>query len=320
MRLTVATCTWNRCELLRQTLEQLTHMTVPPGVEWELLVVNNNCTDATDAVVRSFDGRLPVRLFFEGTPGKTNALNVAVREATGEYMLFLDEDVLVEPDWMVAYHTAFRRWPDVDFFGGAIAPWYGGEPPEWLPPALAKIGGVYAVSETPAGPIRLTDSPLPFGANMAVRTAVQRRHPYDPRLGPRPGKLVAGEETAVIRAMLNEGLQGRWLPEARVRHHIAKNRQTLRYVRKFFFDRGAADVGSAPRGRGPVVLGRPLWMWRQALEHEVLFWLRRAFSRPERWIVDLKLAAMAWGGILGRERVYKDARDPMNRGTVGGAR
>jgi hypothetical protein len=37
------------------------------------------------------------------------------------------------------------------------------------------------------------------------------------------------------------------------------------------------------------------------LERETLFWLRRPFGRPERWVVDLKLAAMAWGGLLGAQ-------------------
>ena len=52
MRITVAICTWNRCELLRQTLEQMTKLVIPPRVVWELLVVNNNCTDDTAARAR----------------------------------------------------------------------------------------------------------------------------------------------------------------------------------------------------------------------------------------------------------------------------
>src|SRR5215467_3645713 len=51
MDVTVAICTWNRAELLRQTLEQFTNITSPSGQTWELLVANNNCTDATDDVL-----------------------------------------------------------------------------------------------------------------------------------------------------------------------------------------------------------------------------------------------------------------------------
>ena len=49
----VAICTWNRSAVLGLTLDQLTRLRVPADVEWELLVVNNNCTDDTDAVCAS---------------------------------------------------------------------------------------------------------------------------------------------------------------------------------------------------------------------------------------------------------------------------
>src|SRR5262249_56770240 len=58
-RLTVAICTWNRAGLLDQTLGRLRELEIPPGTEWELLVVNNNCTDDTDAVVARHAGSLP---------------------------------------------------------------------------------------------------------------------------------------------------------------------------------------------------------------------------------------------------------------------
>src|SRR5512134_131488 len=103
MDLTVAICTWNRGELLRKTLEQMTELVVPPGVTWELLVVNNNSTDHTDAVAAGFRRRLPLRYLVEPTPGKSNACNLAVREARGDYILWTDDDVLVSPQWLAAY-------------------------------------------------------------------------------------------------------------------------------------------------------------------------------------------------------------------------
>jgi glycosyltransferase involved in cell wall biosynthesis len=69
MFVSVAICTWNRCDLLEQTLKQMTKLRVPPDVQWELLIVNNNCTDRTDAVIRAFSGRLPIRRTVERTPG-----------------------------------------------------------------------------------------------------------------------------------------------------------------------------------------------------------------------------------------------------------
>ena len=100
MRVTIAICTWNRCDLLRQTLERMTGLMQPPGTEWELLVVNNNCTDGTDQVLSGFEGRLPLRRVFESRPGQSNARNAAVGAARGEFILWTDDDVLVDPNWL----------------------------------------------------------------------------------------------------------------------------------------------------------------------------------------------------------------------------
>jgi glycosyltransferase involved in cell wall biosynthesis len=320
MRLTVVIATWNRHEILSQTLEHLTRLVIPDGVEWEILVVNNNCTDTTDAVIASFAGCLPVVRLFEGTPGKSNALNLAVQEATGEYLLFADDDVRVEPDWIVAYHAAFLRWPDAAVFGGAVTPSFEGAPPTWLARALEEIGGVYGASHMPAGPIRLTDRHLPRGANMAVRADVQRRHLYDPRLGVWAGRKAGGEETAVVRAVLGEGLEGRWLPEARVWHFVPKRSQSIRYVRKFFFDRGTTDAPGETLEHGPRFLGRPLWVWRQAVEYEARYRFHRMFGRPEQWAVDLRYAATAWGTILGPARSDEVKGRPANGDPSGDSR
>ena len=72
MKVTVAICTWNRASLLDQTLTQMHQLRVPSNVEWELLIVNNNCTDDTDAVIARHHGVLPLRRLFESKPGLSN--------------------------------------------------------------------------------------------------------------------------------------------------------------------------------------------------------------------------------------------------------
>ena len=133
MQITVAICTWNRCALLRQALEQMTKLSIPPDVQWELLVVDNNSTDATPDVTNSFESRLPIRRIFEPKAGKSYALNRAISEASGDYILWTDDDALVDKLWLTAYCTAFKRWPDAAIFGGPVEPTFDGSPPPWLP-------------------------------------------------------------------------------------------------------------------------------------------------------------------------------------------
>ncbi|MDQ3810346.1 MAG: glycosyltransferase [Chloroflexota bacterium] len=295
MQLTVAICTWNRCDLLRQTLARMTELVVPGGVDWELLVVNNNSSDATDEVIASFAGRLPVRRLFEARPGKSNALNLAAREARGTYILWTDDDVLVDSQWIAEYHRAFLHWPDASIFGGAIDPWFAGTPPRWLQQALPRVGNVYATRDLGGEPLPLSDECLPYGANMAVRRADQLRYLYDPSLGPRPESVFGGEETKVLRAMLADGATGWYVPRARVRHYIAEHRQTTRYLRRYFLGYGEACARPAGERSELTVLGRPLWLWKQVVTEETRYRVRRLTSEPDVWIEDLISSSLSWG-------------------------
>lgn len=297
MRVTVAICTWNRCELLRRTLEQMTKLIIPERIMWELLVVNNNSTDRTNAVIDSFSDRLPIRRLFESQPGQSHARNLAVLHATGEYIIWTDDDALVDENWLNEYYEAFRRWPDAALFGGPVEPWLVGSPPQWFLQVLPQVAGVYALRElgNESIPLNEQDGVIPYGVNFAVRTEEQRQYLYDPGLGLKPGSSVRGEETAVVRAILRKGISGWWIPTARVRHYIPPDRQTIPYLRSFFFGGGRADALNTERSTSST--RKPLWMWRNAIEAEVRYRLHRLISSPTVWVEDLRMASYWWGNL-----------------------
>lgn len=298
MNITIAICTWNRSALLKETLEQVARLRVPQGLRWELVVVNNNSTDETNEVLESFTERLPLRAVFEAEPGLSNARNRAVREAAGDYILWTDDDVLVCEGWLEAYAESFSEWPDASVFGGNIEPWFAGAPPHWLPRVWARVASAYASRDLGEQSIALSEEVLPYGANFAVHAAEQRKYLYDPRLGVRPDSIMGGEETTVIRRMLADGFSGRWVPSARVRHHIPRARQTIAYLRRYFKGYGEYcarhdDASDA----SPKLLGKPRWLWRQAVASELKYRLRRFTASPEVWIEDLIAASQAWGQL-----------------------
>ena len=103
----------------------------------------------------------------------------------------------------------------------------------------------------------------------------------------------------LLRNILTAGHKGYWVPTARVRHCIPKRMQKVAHVRRYFHDWGVSLATITPP-RGRMLLGRPLWMWRQAVQHELLYYIGRVAGRPEKWIVNLKWASMARGGLRGR--------------------
>ena len=296
MRLTVAVCTWNRAELLRRALEHMTRLIVPEDVEWELLVVNNSCTDATDDVIASLAGRLPIQGLREPQPGLSHARNRALRAATGDYLLWTDDDVLVDEGWFRAYREAFARWPAAAVFGGPIRPLFEGSPPLWIERTLPRIGGVFAVRDLGADPVPLgvEGDRLPYGANYAVRMIEQRRFLYHTDLGRRPGGVLLGsEERELLGDMLGAGATGWWVPAARVRHIIPAERQTIRYVRAYCEGYGQYLRWKAGGARSP---GR--WaLLRRAAAAELRYRVGRVIARPERWVEDLILASETWGQL-----------------------
>jgi len=295
MKISIGVCTWNRCDLLGGGLDAMTRLALPRDVDWELLVVNNNSTDATDEVLRSFSGRLPLRILFEAAPGKSHALNRAVREATGDYIVWTDDDTRVDAEWLAAYCRAFNRWPDATVFGGRIDPWFEGSPPDWLRLVIDRISTVYGVSNYGPEPLPLSDEVIPFGANMAVRRDVQLKYSYDPTFGPRPGVPMRGEETTLVRQMLLDGHTGWWIPDATVQHLIPVSLQQVRYLRQYFFGAGLHEGLQLPMNGTPEVFGRPRYLWRRAIESEGQYYFHRFLTKRGRWVQDLALAADAWG-------------------------
>lgn len=230
VRVTLALCTWNRCALLQRTLEQLTALVIPPGVEWQLLVINNACSDATDDVAASFLHRLPLRLLSEPRPGQAHARNLAVREATGEYLLWTDDDVLVDEHWLAAILDAFRQY-DADFVFGRAEPHWPGPVPDWFSP---RHNGLFALLDYGGEPFVVKHRDQPFyGLNFASRREAQLRLgdfrvDYGIKGRNRGG---VGEDADMFERALAARLRVVYAPAAIVRHIIPPKRATRQFQR-----------------------------------------------------------------------------------------
>jgi glycosyltransferase involved in cell wall biosynthesis len=271
MLVSVAICTWNRCELLRQTLEQMTRLHVDADLAWELVVINNGCSDATSEVIAAFTGRLPVREVVELQPGLSRARNRAVNEAKGDYILWTDDDVLVDEGWLTAFLETVRRFPDAAVFGGPIEPWFPVAPDPVLLTSfpLLRLGfnGVHH------GDVerRLEPDQYVWGANMAVRRAAIDGLRFDPTLGVCQTDIKLGEEKDLIRRVRERGGDVIWSPAMRVRHYVGPSRMTRPYLTKFYAGHGRTCMREGGIPAGVRLFGAPRWIWRKcavsAVEH-----------------------------------------------------
>ncbi len=307
MRLTVAICTWNRAKLLNQTLEQMHQLRIPPGVEWELLVVNNNCTDDTDAVIARHADKLPARRLYEPKQGLSNARNAAVAAAQGDLLIWTDDDVLVEPNWIEEYVRAAKCWPDAAFFGGSISPWFEVQPPRWIVQNLKYFEGMLVIRDIGSEVRPFSATEYPFGANMAFRTEIQKRFLYDPFLGRRRDEAILGDENTVINPIRAAGGYGVWVPKSRVRHFIGANRMSAAYAWNYYHGGGRTFVRVMGQPSGVRLWGHPRWVIRRYWEKRFLSWLRFSLGQPS-WVQAYTQAAHAAGMM---SEIRASNRDPL---------
>lgn len=240
MDLSIIICTYNRSQSLYKTLESLEYMIVPEGVNWEVLVVDNNSKDKTREVVEDFSrrGALNLGYLFEARQGKSFALNRGIESAKGEIIAFTDDDVLVDKGWLVAIITATRQYQDYDGFGGRIVPLWRTKPPAWL-----GISGKYNALR---GTVFLRDdgcqdkeycetkSVVPCGANMFFRKRViDENGLFRSDLGPQAGIPGAAEDTEYCQRMVNRGKKFMYIGNATIYHPVEPEKLTRSYLTKW---------------------------------------------------------------------------------------
>ena len=268
MELTVAICTYNRADSLEDTLAHLCRFHGVEGLAWELLLIDNNCTDHTQAVATRFQERLPLRYLVERSQGLSHGRNRAMQEAQGELLVFTDDDVRPVPGWLAAYADAAREHPAAEYLGGPIKAWWSEGRPGWVRdvnmPLLAGLFGTYGL-----GAERRWYAPAdmhPFGANFALRRSLfERLAPFRKDLGAVGSVPGRGEEAEYFERARATGARGLYVPAARVLHRVDASHLTLRYLYRYGEQKGIASRKTHSGGGAPgrfaeaAYLAKGLW-------------------------------------------------------------
>ncbi|MCL6459080.1 MAG: glycosyltransferase, partial [Gorillibacterium sp.] len=234
VKVTVAICTHNRAKDLGEAIESVLIQGFAKE-EIEIVVIDNLSTDNTAEVVNNLrlhhGSRL--RYLFETKLGLSVARNRAIRQAEGDYILFLDDDALASRDWVQHIVDVFENDPAIGCVGGRIDPIWETKEPEWIP---AEYRSVFTILDY-SNEVREMPSPaIPYGANVAFRASVfQHMEPFREDLGRVGTNLLSSEESELI-ARLRETYKVYYTPLASVQHKIAKERTTKKwFLRRIFW-------------------------------------------------------------------------------------
>jgi len=300
----VIVCTYNRATLLPRTLRSLQAQALRPGIEWEVLVVDNNSSDDTRAVVEAFSRTFPnLRYSHEPQQGLAFARNHGIQAARGRVLLFTDDDVAPEADWMQRILDGMEVHA-CDACGGFIAPEWESPPPAWL---TERFHGILAIKAERTDTYEIKGGePVPYGANMAFRREVFDHFGlFDVTRGRRGKILASGEDGELFGRMLAKGAKVMFFGDARVHHSVESFRLTKRYFRRWRYQtsRNLAETRGV-RGERRL-FGVPLYMYPQTLRAIGRAVVARLYAPPDEAFFREILAWHFLGSIEGLWRTRR---------------
>jgi glucosyl-dolichyl phosphate glucuronosyltransferase len=305
--ISVILCTYNRSARLRTALKSLLACDRTGIAAWELIVVDNNSTDGTHAVVEEFRRADPhtVRSLFCAELGKSHALNAGIAAARGELLVFTDDDLTFAPQWLRSYAEAMRTGA-TGYAGRVVAVWDSPRP-RWLsedgPHRLMDVIVQYDLGEAV-----LTVPPTrpPFGANMAFRrTAFTRHGPMRTDLGRVGRTSLTGEDTEFGRRVMGARERIEYIPSATAYHPVDQFRLQRRFFLDYYYQFGRSHARLQRPPRDCVRLfGVPRYMIR-SLAIDFALWLT-AFGTKRRFYYKLA-TYRACGKLVEEYRLHRAA-------------
>jgi glycosyltransferase involved in cell wall biosynthesis len=245
LQLSIVICSWNRGRLLTETVASLLACHRDGTFDVEIIVVDNASTDDTGARMSPFVEAGSLRLLNERRPGLSFARNAGVDATHGDWIIFLDDDVLLPEDFLNRYAAATRSAADFGFIAGPVIPSFDQPLRPWVQRVLDAHPWCFSALDLGKPSRPLAKDQFPFGANMALRADLARRFPFETSLGFKHGSLIPGEETALFKAIMSSGAKGAWVADVPLRHRLPAERARLEYLLRRAVGQGKADAYSA---------------------------------------------------------------------------
>lgn len=242
MKVSVIICTYNRADLLLQSIRAIQKQDFPSDC-YELIVVDNNSTDRTKEIVLdcAASSTLQLRYIFESEQGLSHARNTGIRHAKGEIVAFVDDDIDAPSSWLTSIVNSFKD-PEVVAAGGPIRAMWLSCKPDWLTErwlGFLTINEFAQASET--GEYKAPS--YPWGANMAFRKdLICSVGMFSTDLGRVGHSLLSCEEKDLFRKIHATGGKVAFSPEAVIHHKIPAERTRKHWLYRRAFWQGRSDA------------------------------------------------------------------------------
>ena len=228
MTFSVIIPTLNRCDMLADALASVCAQSFPAD-EYEIIVVDNGSLDETKNLVEQLncDASKPIRYVWEERPGSHWARNAGAKAACGDILAYIDDDCVVDRDWLANLYGAYREL-NADGAGGKILIRWDRDPGSWVLSYEAFLG---MIDHGPEVRLLKPGQSINFGNFSIRRSRLFKIGGFNPdQIG---DYLIGDGETGLCDKIHRAGWKIVWVPDALVWHCQTVDRNaTLRDLRR----------------------------------------------------------------------------------------
>lgn len=268
MLVSVIICTHNpRSDYLTRVLAALKAQTLPVS-EWELLLIDN---DSKDPVSPRFDisWHPNGRHIIEQTLGLTPARLRGIGEAIAELLVFVDDDNVLDPDYLEQATQIAESHPFLGAWGGTRRPEFEAEPPVWTKPYWERLTIGEVAADCWSNSITSHET-CPSGAGMCIRLTVAKQYSFKCRNDPmrtgldrRGADLASGGDLDMAWTACDMGLGTGMFKRLELTHLIPSGRLDEEYLLRMVEAQSLSGVFlNSLRGIYPATSRRKTMMQR----------------------------------------------------------
>ncbi len=231
----VVICTFGPHIYFVKVLNLLKSQTFKPS---QIIIIDNN--EKKSDFSKLICGLADVEIIHLPKPNLSTARNMAIKNFSGDLILFLDDDAIPAIDWIEKIVDGFEKY-NSDMIGGRIELFLQKKEPKWFTKScrsyLSKLTYYNNDIEVVIPPRYLV------GANMAFPKKTFEKFGLFLKNSDRIGKkLISLGDVEMVRRIYNHGGKATYLNSAKVEHIIPVSRMTMSYLIKRAFWQGISDV------------------------------------------------------------------------------
>lgn len=255
--LSVVLCTYNNAESLSVTLSQLARQTSQASRYTEIIVVDNNSSDNTKSVVTEAvaTSNIQMRYIFEPNQGLSNARNTGMSHASGEYILFTDDDADIPSTWIDSYISEIDKLQPDCLYSKIYVIW-DQDRPWWY---TDKYRPLFVELDYGNHVLSITNINKEFfGKNFCIRKSkLLELGGFNPQLGRSGSKLLAGEETLIYRQLIKSRASVIYFPDAPVGHRLKPREYAEDDIKRQILDSAQSSFYLAKQFSSKRIFKRP---------------------------------------------------------------